>query len=150
MRSVIHFFQDLGLMIARIALGIILVLHGWTRWDEGIEKQVAYLSEHDVWQPTVLAWGATALEVIGGALLVFGLATPLVALAVVVQNALVIAWLKLKNGWSVTDGGWEYNAMLAAFALVFVVFGSGRAGLDNVFRRPTKQDTERKVVRENP
>lgn len=150
MRTVIHFVQDICLMLSRIVLGLVLVMHGWHRWDTGMDKQVAFLSEHGVPQPEALAWGATALELIGGVMLVFGVLTPLVAAFVVAENALVVAWIKLRNGWSVTHDGWEYNVVLAALALLFVGHGSGRAGVDALFRSHKADDPERKVIRENP
>ena len=41
-----------------------------------------------------------------------------------------------RRGVWVSDGGWEYNAIQAALGLMFLVYGSGRAGLDNLFVRP--------------
>ena len=37
-------------------------------------------------------------------------------------------------------GGWEYNAVQAALGLMFLVYGSGRAGLDALFIRPKDED----------
>jgi AcrR family transcriptional regulator len=94
--------------------------------------------------------GATVLEVIGGALLIFGLLTPIVAAFVVAEQVMVIAWLKWQNGlWKVADGI-EYPVALAALALILVVFGAGRTGVDMLFRRGKKSATTSSVYDSHP
>jgi putative oxidoreductase len=90
------------------------------------------------------------LEVIGGALLIFGLLTPIVAAFVVAEQVMVIAWLKWQNGlWKVADGI-EYPVALAALALILVVFGAGRTGVDMLFRRGKKSATTSSVYDSHP
>ncbi|MGJ6980306.1 DoxX family protein [Aestuariimicrobium soli] len=135
MRGFIRVCQDLALMLARIATGAILMVHGWTRWSDGQPKQVQILTDLKVPYPEVFAWGTIAFEVIGGALLVFGLVTPLLGLVLLVEQAMIIGFAKWGHGPHLAQDGYEYNLALASLGLIFLTFGSGRAGVDALFRR---------------
>ncbi len=91
MTQLLRVLQDLALLVARVGLGAILVMHGWRRWQEqGLQQQVDYLGQFGTPYPTVAAWGAVLLELIGGAFLIVGALTPLVALALLVEQVLIV------------------------------------------------------------
>jgi putative oxidoreductase len=139
--TLIKVVQDIGLLVARLTLGLVLVAHGWQRFTHGIGPTVDTLKHYGLPEPQLFAWGATVLEVIGGALLIFGLLTPIVAAFVVAEQVMVVAWLNWHNGlWQATNGI-EYPVALAALALILVVFGAGRTGVDMLFRRGKKPAT---------
>ncbi|MHA6523858.1 DoxX family protein [Tessaracoccus sp. G1721] len=141
MRQVLRVLRDIALLVARIVAGVTLVAHGWHRWQEtGIDAQAALLELAGMSYATGLAVATIAFELIGGVLLVFGLATPLVGLGMVALNVGVILTTKADAGFYQHLGGWEYNAIQAALGLMFVVYGSGRAGLDALFIRPKDED----------
>lgn len=143
MSGFLRVVRDLALLIARVALGAVLVFRGWRRWtnDGGMPAQADYLRQFGTPQPEVMAWGATLLEIIGGLFLIFGLLTPLVAAAVIVQQVLVISWTRWFRGPWLENGGYEYNVIQAALALIFLTFGAGRLAIDQLFRRG-KDDTD--------
>lgn len=150
MKAFIKVVQDIGLLVARVALGLVLIGHGWHRFTSGMGAAADNLALYSLPQPQLFAWGATVLEVLGGALLVFGLLTPVVAAVVVAEQVMVIAWMKWRNGlWLATDGV-EYPVILAVLALVLVVFGSGRAGVDNLFRKGRKPSSSTSVYDRDP
>jgi len=137
-KTFIKVVQDIGLLVARLVLGLVLVGHGWQRFSHGMGASADMLTRYGLPEPQLFAWGGTVLEVIGGALLIFGLLTPVVAAFVVAEQVMVIAWLKWQNGlWQATDGI-EYSVVLAALALMLLVFGAGRTGVDQLFRRGKK------------
>ncbi|MHB1009814.1 MAG: DoxX family protein [Propionibacteriaceae bacterium] len=138
--------RDIGLLVARLTLGLILVAHGWYRFTAGIAPTITVLTNAGLPEPQLFAWGATILEVVGGALLVFGLLTPVVAAFVVAEQVMVIAWLRWHNGIWQINNGIEYPVVLAVLALVLVVFGSGRTGVDALFRRGRRPATPRSYV----
>lgn len=141
MAGFLHVLRDLALLIARVCLGGVLILHGWRRWQiEGIARQTGYLSQFGIPNPQLLTWGATVLELTGGLFLIFGLLTPLVALAVVVEQGMIIAWTRWFRGPYLNQDGWEYNAILASLALVLTTFGAGRAAMDQLFKRSRDDD----------
>ena len=142
MTALLNFVRSLGLLIARVALGGILIAHGWDRWQvRGIQSQVDYLNQFATPHPLYAAWGSIILELVGGLFLVAGALTPLVALAVLVEQILIICYTSWYRGPYLISpdnqyvGGYEYNVALAALALLFVVFGAGGASVDRLFRR---------------
>ena len=150
MSTSLRVLRDLALLIARVGLGGILILHGWLRWQgpgQGVAKQIDYLSQFGTPYPRYAAWGGILLELIGGIFLVVGALTPVVALAVLIEQILIITytnWYKgpdLVNTDGTYAGGYEYNLALALIALLLVVFGAGRIAVDGLFRR-TKPDVD--------
>lgn len=143
MRKVLSALRSLVLLVSRVVLGLILLLHGWTRWARGtgIDAQAEFLRNAGVPQPITLAWGSTILELAGGVFLIVGALTPLVAAAVVAEQVCIIYWLARHRGPWAIDKGYEYPAALAALALVFVVHGAGRVAVDALLRRPSDEVT---------
>lgn len=137
LRSFIRGFRDVALLLARIAIGAILIARGWYRWQvSGVGQQQDILQQADLPATQALAWLVTAFELAGGVLLVFGLGTPLVGLGMLVLNGGVAWFRKWDNGLYQHEGGYEYSLTLAAIGLLFLAFGSGRLGVDNLFRVP--------------
>ena len=142
MATIIRSLQSLALLIARLGLGGILLLHGWTRWrTQGIARQVDYLNQFGTPYPEVAVWGAVALELVGGVFLIVGALTPFVGLAVLLQQILTVAytnWYRtphlLRTDGSY-NGGYEYNVALGLLGLLFFVFGGGALAIDRLFRR---------------
>jgi putative oxidoreductase len=77
------------------------------------------------------AIAAGAAEAGGGAALALGLATPLAAGAITSVMLTAINRVHLKNGPWVTNGGYEYNAVLIAAALALTEVGPGELSLDH-------------------
>jgi putative oxidoreductase len=149
MSGFLRVLRDLALLLSRIGLGGILIMHGWRRWQEqGINSQVAYLQQFGTPFPTYAAWGATILELVGGLFLIVGALTPLVAAAVVAEQVLIIAYTNWYKGLALTNlegqwtGGYEYNIILGLLALLLTVYGSGRIGVDRLFRRNKPDDDD--------
>lgn len=145
MSRTLQVLRDLVLLITRIVVGVILVVRGWHRWVvTGLDAQTDFLRQHGVPNPDIAALVATLLEVIGGILLVIGALTPVVALAIVVEQGLVIAWTKWFRGLSLAGpyGGFEYNLVLACTCLLLTVYGAGRISVDRFFRRPSRTSND--------
>ena len=150
MEAFLKVVRDLALLVARIVTGVTLMAHGWRRWTiTGLEDQANILEGVGLPSAEGLVIATIAFEIIGGALLVFGLATPLIGLGMVSQNVAVILTTRADQGFYQHDGGWEYNAILAAVGLLFLAFGCGRAGLDHLFLRP-KDDRNAQLIAPDP
>lgn len=135
-KGFVRMLQDLALIVVRLCVGLVLFLHGWHRFvTVGMQGEIARVRAAGLPFPTAFGYGAVTLEMIGGVLLAFGLATPLIGLGMLVENILIIAWFKASRGYEVLSGGWEYNLVLAAFGLLFLTFGGGRGAIDTLFRR---------------
>lgn len=144
MAGFIRVLRDIALLIVRVAFGLLLVLRGWQRWmgEGGMQAQIDYLAQFHTPQPEIMAWGSVILEILGGIFLIFGMLTPLVALAFTVEFIMIIAWTRWFNGPFLTKGGYEYLGVQAGLSLLLTVFGAGRAGLDNLFKRSDDSDDD--------
>lgn len=147
MSSFLAVVRDIALLIVRVALGLLMVTYGWRHWQlQGLDQQIGYYSQFSMPYTAVFAWGNTILELVGGIFLIVGALTPLIALLVVVQQGLLIAYTTwYRNWWLVNvdgsyNGGYEYNALIAMVALLLMVFGAGRAAVDQLFRRTPGDD----------
>lgn len=139
MNAFLRVVRDIALLVARIIAGSTLIAHGWHRWQvSGIDEQVTILSDAGLPAAQGLVVATIAFELIGGVLLAFGLATPLIGLGMVVLNVTIILTVREHTGFYLASGGWEYNAVQAALGLMLLVFGSGRVGLDHLFMRPAE------------
>jgi putative oxidoreductase len=78
------------------------------------------------------AIAAGAAEAGGGALLVAGLATPLAGAAISGTMVTAIRHVHAPKGPWITDGGWEYNAVLLAATFAIVEEGPGPVSLDRL------------------
>jgi putative oxidoreductase len=75
---------DLALLLARLGLGGVLIAHGWQKYDEqGLSGTAAGFEAMGIPLPDAAAYFATGVELVGGAMLLVGLLTPLVGLLVV-------------------------------------------------------------------
>ncbi len=85
--------------------------------------------------PAALAYFTFWAELAGGVLLVAGVASRWVALALV-PVLLGALWAHSGNGWvfSAPNGGWEYPLFLIAASLVQALLGDGRYALANLIK----------------
>jgi putative oxidoreductase len=142
MASFLSFLQSFGLLVARLGLGGILLLHGWMRWNAGLQEQINYLTQFRAPYAEVAAWGSIIFELVGGVLLIVGALTRLVGLGVLIEQILIIAyinWYKwpptLLNADGTYKGGYEYNVALGLLGLLLFVMGAGAVSIDRLFRR---------------
>ncbi|MFT3888661.1 MAG: DoxX family protein [Arachnia sp.] len=143
MKALLRAVQDIALLVARLVGGLVLVAHGWHRWQvSGIDSQLAVVQEAGLPVGIGIVVTTIAFELIGGVLLAFGLGTRLVGLGMLAMNAVIVFAVKWDGGLRLTEGGYEYNAVLAALGLLLLAFGSGRLGLDHLFVRPTDDGSD--------
>jgi putative oxidoreductase len=126
---------DLGLLIVRLALGPMLVLHGWnkvfgggglegtTRWFDGLGLRPAWLH----------ARVAAVTEIGAGVAMTLGLLTGLVSAAFVGLMVVAARTDHRGKGYFVFKGGWEYVALVAMVAVGLAATGPGRWSLDHAF-----------------
>lgn len=129
--------QDLALLGTRVVLGVVLLAHGWQKLDQGVGATAAGFDQMGIPAATAAAWFATAVELGGGALLLAGLATRVVAVLVVANMAGAFWFAHRGTEVFAAEGGWELVAVIAAAVLGLVAAGAGRLSLDAWFTRAT-------------
>ena len=92
--------------------------------------------------PPLLGYLTFAAELVGGVLLVAGIGTRWVALALV-PVLLGAAWVHAGNGWlfSAANGGWEYPVFLTAAAVAQALLGDGAYSARVLFGAPGRLRT---------
>ena len=149
-----HGLRDLCLLLARIAVGIVLIARGWHRWiGAGMDAQAEAVAASGL--PDlggVLIWLVLLFEILGGVMLIFGFGTRIVGLGLAILNTGIVV-SKFSNGLYVHEGGYEYNLALAAVGLVFLGVSSGRLGADHLFvagRRTNEPEPVPEAERPDP
>ncbi|MEH7378764.1 MULTISPECIES: DoxX family protein [Bacillaceae] len=122
---------DLGLFIIRLAVGLTFVGHGAQKlfgWfgGPGPVKFGQWLGSIGI-KTGGITWAILAglFELIGGLLFSAGLLTWLGAILIIIVMIDAIFTVHLKNGFWLTEGGYEYNFILIAVVLGVALIGPG-------------------------
>ncbi|MFX1760009.1 Inner membrane protein yqjF [Rhodococcus gordoniae] len=128
--------RDIGILIARLVIGVIFLAHGLQKFDTwGYEGTKAGFEGMGAPAPAISAFVATWTEILGGLALILGVLVPLfgVLLFLLMLGAFFI--VHIENGIYASDGGFELVAALGAGALLLAAVGSGAFGVDRVLAR---------------
>jgi len=112
-------------LLLRLALGTMFIAHALLKYFvftlPGTEQFFA-----SVGLPGFLAYVTFGAELVGGVLLIAGIRTRVVALALV-PVLLGATWVHAGNGWLFTspNGGWEYPAFWTLALVVQALLGNG-------------------------
>jgi putative oxidoreductase len=127
--------MDIGILLLRAVVGLTLAAHGGQKlfgWfnGPGIDGAAKGLEHLGFYPGRRHAAMAGAVELLGGGLLAIGLFTP--AAAAVVLSVMVVAAVSahVKQGFFLTSGGFEYNAVLGLAGLAVAFTGPGQLSLD--------------------
>jgi putative oxidoreductase len=119
--------DDTGKLVLRVALGVLILMHGIAKITGGVGGISNMLASHGL--PGALAYLAYVGEVVAPVLLIIGLYTRPAAWLVVI-NMLVAIWLvHMKQlGMINKQGGWELElqGMYLFGALAVAFLGAGR------------------------
>jgi putative oxidoreductase len=128
--------RDLGLLLLRIGLGIVMLAHGAQKafgWFGGPGMAGFVGGMRSLGVPAPIAWLAMLAELVGGAGVLLGAFTRLLALAVAVDMLGAIFIVHRGAGFFMNWGGvagrgegWEYAFAILAASLALVVAGPGR------------------------
>src|SRR3954447_7796184 len=127
--------MDLGRTALRLVIGPLFVGHGTQKlfgWfgGHGLDGTGAFFEQLGLKPGKRHATGAGAAEAIGGALLTLGALTPVAAGLITGTMITAIRKVHLSKGPWVTEGGYEYNAVLIAAVLALTADGPGRPSVD--------------------
>jgi len=114
-------------LVLRVTLGVMFIAHSLIlKYFTFTLPGTAQFFE-SLGLPAALAYLTFWAELVGGVLLLAGVATRWVALALIPILA-GAAWVHLGNGWvfSAANGGWEYPVFLIAASLVQALLGDGK------------------------
>jgi putative oxidoreductase len=134
--------QPLPLLGLRLVLGIIMIAHGYPKIFGGMSQHMQSVAHLGF--PPWMGYFSAGTEFGGGLLLILGLFTRFVSLAMLIEMAIVIVKVHWKNGLTAPHG-YQLPLALAAMAFALIFFGAGPLGLDAVVYRGVKRGKSSKA-----
>lgn len=128
--------RPVALLIARVAIGVIFLVHGYQKFATmGISGTAKFFESVGIPLAGVAAPAVALLEVVGGLALIAGAALPIVGTLLALDMVGAIVFVHLANGFAVDKGGYEFVLALAAGALAVGFTGGGALSVDGALQR---------------
>ena len=122
-------------LATRIGLGVVFIAHGWQKLGtDGVDTVAAGFAHSGIPAPTVAAWYATIVELVGGVLLIAGLALPVVGVLLFLDMGGAFLFVHAGHGLFSAAGGFELVLVLGLASLL-VGFAGGPLSLDRLVVR---------------
>ena len=122
---------NLGLLVLRVTVGVVLALHGIAKFRGGIAGVGRWFESEGLRPGKFHAYLAALTEIGAGLGLALGLVTPLSAMAFIGVMT-TAGWVGHRtNGFFIIREGWEYVFVLAVAAAALAATGPGEWSLDN-------------------
>lgn len=119
-----------GITAVRLAMGAIFIVAGYKKWAAGMDAVTASFTRMGIPAANVMAPYIATLELVGGILLVLGIATRWLGLLYALEFIVATFFVKFANtGW---DSG-RVDLLLLAGGILLFLAGSGRAAVDEVW-----------------
>jgi putative oxidoreductase len=119
--------HDLGKLVLRLALGMLILLHGIAKLKGGVAPIEGMLQAHGL--PAFLAYGAYIGEVLAPLMVIAGFHARIGAALMAINMLFAIALAHMGDLGQLNEGGgWaiELQAMYLASALAVALIGPGR------------------------
>jgi putative oxidoreductase len=129
MREIFGIHPDWGVTVVRISMGLIFLVHGAQKFMGGIGGVAGYFAKVGVPMPELMAPAIATLELVGGILLILGLATRWVGLLLALEMVVTGFWVQIPSkGWNASD----LDRILLTTGLLLFLAGPGRAAIDQL------------------
>jgi len=135
--------NEVGALILRVTLGILLFIHGLVKFQGGIENTVGWFESINI--PGFMAYGVALFEIIGGIALIIGFATRLVSVLAVLLMVGAIITAKLPVGLLGNGqmAGYELDLAFLAIAVYLAINGSKLLSLNRVLFNQNSNEIKR-------
>ena len=122
---------DLGILVLRIALGLVFFMHGYQKvFQMGHEAVTGFLSSLGFPMASIFAYILAYGELVFGAFLIVGLLTHWSAKYAVVVAVVAFFTVHAGNGFFVSGGGYELIMLIFAAAVSVMITGAGKYSID--------------------
>ena len=120
--------HPVGLLALRLALGAVMIAHGYQKVFGGMPQFMQMLSHMGI--PAWMGYLTAAAEFGGGILVVVGFLTRFAAFAIFIDMLVAIGKVHLPHGFFAKNGGFEFPMALAAIAFSLILTGGGPIAID--------------------
>jgi putative oxidoreductase len=140
--------HTLGLLVLRLALGLIFVLHGWMNILGGQESFLREMLTMVGWSaPDLLVWLITGFELLAGLALILGVFTREAAALLAIEMVVAVVLFHVRQGFFIVAipnaplaYGFEYHLSLVGGLVCLALGGSGAYALEGRIRKGTGAD----------
>lgn len=122
--------DDLGKLVLRLGLGALLLLHGLSKLDGGVDWIAGMVAARGL--PGFVAYGVYIGEIVAPALIILGIYARIGGLIAVINMLFVLGLVHLKDLFVLgKSGGWalELQGLYLVGGLVILLIGAGRYSL---------------------
>jgi putative oxidoreductase len=126
-----------GVLVLRVVVGVTFLLHGLDKLGDLSSAEQLFASL-GIPAPGLMAPFVAVTETVGGALLIAGLATPLVSAALAIDMLVALLTARLGHGFFARDGGFELELLLGGASVAIGIAGAGRFSLDASLELPRR------------
>lgn len=126
-----------GPVLVRLGLGIPMLIAGVGKVfavgpkPMGISGFAGFLASLGVPLPTIAAWGVGLVELVGGILLLAGLAVRITGAVIAIDMLVATVLYHLPNGYPASSDGIELTLTLTLIALALVLSGPGALSMEH-------------------
>lgn len=123
---------DVGKLVLRVTLGLLVLLHGVAKLRGGVDPIVGMVTAAGL--PGFIAYGAYLGEVLGPLMLIAGFHARIGAVLVIINMAFAIGLAHMGElGQLNQSGGWalELQGMFIGTAIAVALLGPGRYSVNN-------------------
>jgi putative oxidoreductase len=124
MRRYLPLNPDVALLVLRLTLAAVLLYHGLPK-VMNFGATVGAFQSMNIPAPAFSAGFAILSEVVGGILILLGVAVDLAGILVIIDMLAAIFLVHWANGFDFTKGGWEHPFTVLAIALALALAGPG-------------------------
>jgi len=125
-----------SLALLRVVLGVIFLYHGYLKLfvPGGFTGTVGFFTSLGIPVPAYSALLVSVVEFVGGILLVLGVLSRWSAVLLLVDMLVAFFLVHLKNGFLVSNGGYEFVLVLIAGLVVVLTSGPGKLSAGSRFK----------------
>ena len=125
--NVLH---DVAYWGIRASIGVTFIVHSIKKFDPSWQEWLISIGI-----PPELQLPIALAEFIGGVLLVVGVLTRITGAVFAVILLGAIFHIRWENGFFISKGGWEWDLVMLAAVLAFIVAGPGRISIAHAVKK---------------
>lgn len=133
-------YTNVAQLISRIVLGIILIAHGWDKFQiTGLEGIAGFFDSIGIPAAAAAAPAVAFVEIVGGILIILGTFTRVTGIVITLLMLGAAIFAHLAQGIFVANGGWELVGAIGAGTLLLAGLGAGRYSVDAFLPQRSRQ-----------